>query len=681
MNSFSETNYFIAIIVVLIAVIVWTYVYFNSKLKKQNSDFKETLIKTQNIEQNKNALLSGLSDNIYELTQNLVKTEDETDNNIEDEILNSTNNLRELLKIQSNQVEVYNETFIFSSVLDDISTYLASNFNSRDTEVVFNINQDVPYSLHGDVAHLSRIINNILEFSVQATPQGKVSLNIKSKKVNVNTILLNIQIKDTGKSFSNSEIEKLFELYYDNKKNEHIGLRLYIAKKLTLAIGGKISVHTSLASGNTFVLEIPMQINDISSIDKLKTVTKNILDEKVLIYSDKAATGVSLQKLFSSFYRKVDNVKYEALNRKSIQLSNFDILVLDSHFFNDINIKLLEDLKKKKEIYIIAFSSIFKNFNYEQYDIIDSYIQTPSNIERIVEIVKTIELKKNSIEDKTQSFPSKGNDKCFVYTEPMEEAKNIDLDSFTYFQGIRLLIVEDNLINQKIILSVLKKSGMEIDIANNGQEALDFLQIDKKDYDVILMDISMPIMDGILATKYIREHKKFDAIPIITFTAFAMGVEIEQMFKAGCNAYLTKPLNVKKLYNVFNMFLTPTTREVSRNKVMEIDGLDIVKGIANADSNEVLYKETLKEFVLVHKDKTYFIPKWIEEKSFERIRVSCSEMQGILEAIGAYEMKELVDEMQKNFLYEKEAFLDQYLECYPKKFNDLIDTIHFYLKD
>ena len=251
-------------------------------------------------------------------------------------------------------------------------------------------------------------------------------------------------------------------------------------------------------------------------------------------------------------------------------------------------------------------------------------------------------------------------------------------------QGIDILVATPgrllDLINQKIIVSVLKKSGMEIEIANNGQEALDMLFVEQKMFDIVLMDISMPVMDGLIATQHIRAREAYDKMPIITFTAFAMGSEIEEMFDAGCNAYLTKPLNIKKLYHAFSMFLRPSHREVSLHKTIEIEGLDIEVGIYNADESEVLYKETLKEFVLVYKDMSESIPKWIKEKRYERVKLACNEIDGILNAIGAYEMKVLVNDMQKHFLYSNEEFLDQYSRLYPEKFNNLIEAIEHYLQ-
>lgn len=199
-------------------------------------------------------------------------------------------------------------------------------------------------------------------------------------------------------------------------------------------------------------------------------------------------------------------------------------------------------------MHIVAYSSIFSMPYNENNELIDTYLKTPANLERIVELIDCVEDNNKEatlIDEVNISTDIDNTEKLLVYKKPIEEMKNIDIDCFTYFKGSRLLIVEDNLINQKILASVLKKSGMEIEIANNGQEALDFLFVEGKQFDIVLMDISMPVMDGLLASERIRQKSNFDKMPIVTFTAFAMGAEIEQMFDIGCNAYLTKPLNIK----------------------------------------------------------------------------------------------------------------------------------------
>jgi len=666
--------YLIGLIIFLCLMLVALYFYFTAKIAKQTIEFRDNVNKAQERETHQNALLSSLGDNMYNLTKH---------EGIEGEILISANNLRELLKIQANKIEQYQEKFTFSHMLDDVVIYLSSNFATRNTELVFNIDEKIPQYLTGDVVHFSRIVNNILEYAIQSTPQGKVLFSVESTQSMGNKIILNIEIKDGARGFSDEQFETLFELVYDEKSNEQKGLHLYIAKKLTLAMGGTIEAHRGMASGNTFSLQLPMYLNEESTVNDIMEHKENIEEKKVLICSEKSATEASLKKLFTYFYKDVMCVKPEALEKRKVNVMDYDVLVLDDNFFTITNVEHLKLIKGNKDIYIVAFRSIFSP-KKEEVDIIDFSVCTPTNLVNIASLIREM-VDNETIEEKEQvsshvETPEISNDGLvLVYRDAIEEMPNIDIDCFTYFKGAKLLIVEDNLINQKIIVSVLKKSGMNIEIANNGQEALDLLFIEGKRFDIVLMDISMPVMDGLIATERIREKSEFDSMPIVTFTAFAMGTEIEKMFDVGGNAYLTKPLNIKKLYSIFDMFLAKEVREVSLQKSIEIEGLDIQKGIALADESEALYKETLKEFVLVYKDMENAIPKWIKEKHYKRVKLACNEIQGILDAIGAYELKTLVDEMQKNFLYQNEDFLDNYILLYPQKHHALMDAIEHYL--
>jgi len=188
--SFSSTGFLSIAIITLLLLLAGLYLYFTKRLSHQKEMFHTQLEKEKEKELNKTLLLSNMSDDIYELTQNLVNPEEEKDEALEEEILHSANNLRELLKIQANKVEIYKEKFVFSHMLDDVSTYLASNFKQRNTEVVFNIHENVPRYLTGDVIHFGRIINNILEFAIGSTPQGKVTLEITCDKPLSNDIIL-----------------------------------------------------------------------------------------------------------------------------------------------------------------------------------------------------------------------------------------------------------------------------------------------------------------------------------------------------------------------------------------------------------------------------------------------------------------------------------------------------------
>jgi CheY-like chemotaxis protein len=266
-----------------------------------------------------------------------------------------------------------------------------------------------------------------------------------------------------------------------------------------------------------------------------------------------------------------------------------------------------------------------------------------------------------------------------VVKELIPETEYIDLDCFSYFKGAKLLVVEDNMLNQKIITNVLKQSGIEIDLAENGQVALDLLFKKHKAYDMVLMDISMPIMDGITTTRIIRRASRYNHLPIVTFTAFSLGPEIEAMFEAGANAYLVKPLNIKQLYTVFTLFMGNVNRGLSLKQMLEIQGLDIEKGLENVDGDLSIYQKILEEFMYRYHGSIDLVPKWIEEKRYDRVRLECKEMLPFLSHIGAYDMHDMVQDMQRQFTYRNEHLLDKFKLLYRTKMQALQDTIHVYL--
>jgi CheY-like chemotaxis protein len=291
---------------------------------------------------------------------------------------------------------------------------------------------------------------------------------------------------------------------------------------------------------------------------------------------------------------------------------------------------------------------------------------------------KSSNLSSRYIDEITTVYSSKPK---LPYTsrEPLKESENISRTDFIIFQGSKVLLVEDNIITQKIILSTLHKSGIDLTIASNGAEALDLLFTQKKEFDLILMDINMPLMDGYTATKKIRAKKQYDTLPIITFTAFTLGEEIKTMFEMGANSFLTKPLNIGQLYTVFNTYLVDNYRQISLLESIKIDGLDVKHGIAMADNNKAAYRQSLRDFMLLYKNMVHTMPRWINENESDRILAACMSMGDTLKFIGAYELQDIVFRMKKIYIYNTEHRIEEFQEIFPKKLEKLIKAIERYL--
>jgi len=282
----------------------------------------------------------------------------------------------------------------------------------------------------------------------------------------------------------------------------------------------------------------------------------------------------------------------------------------------------------------------------------------------------------------TQKRPEKVNRERtlpFRTNKPFTETENIKTDDFIVFKGAKILFVEDNVINQKILLSTLKKSGISICIANHGEEALEILFEKKKVFDLILMDISMPVMDGYTTTQKIREDHRFDILPIVTFTAFTQGSEIHKMFDLGANGHITKPLNIAQLYTVFATYLPGIKREVSSIERLNINGLDIRHGIIMENGDEAAYRQSLYEFLLLYKGMVDTMPYWIDHHKSERIMATCSQMGKRLKHIGAYDLAAIVFRMKKIYIYNTEHRIEEFREIFPQKLQILIQSIEGYL--
>jgi CheY-like chemotaxis protein len=244
------------------------------------------------------------------------------------------------------------------------------------------------------------------------------------------------------------------------------------------------------------------------------------------------------------------------------------------------------------------------------------------------------------------------------------------------------LIVEDDVINQKVLSNILKSSGIEITIANNGREAVNIVKEGEIDFDMVLMDINMPVMDGYVATQMIRLDTQFNDLPIIAFTALALESEREKIFNSGMNAYLTKPLNIGKLYTVFKMYRGAPKRTTSEEYVereISADILDIQKGISYANHNTGFYMEILREFLDAYGESADVFAKLVREHRYEQIKMLCIDMKGLTGSIGAKEMFGLILEVHQYLLYHKESLLENYVDAYAEKLERLKGEIHRYL--
>ncbi len=667
---------------------------------------KEIFDRQLEMEKNQTKLLSNMSENIYGMVNKALKKEEGKESrnepamslvrhepelssfdgidNIEDRLLTVTNDLIEFLRLKSDKIEIVNETFNLNNVLNEISGYICNKYKGRQVDLIFDINNNVPRLLVGDSLHLGQVINSILEHMMERLESGELKLEISMYSTYEESIELEFQFHDTGDGITEEALESLFNPYYDEQSSTYRGLGLFVSGELVKMMKGELSAHSQLGKGTSFTLTVPLEIHDRQNKRMYRLPEKVLTGKKVFIVDDNYNAALAIKKTFAYFRHEVRVLSKEAFLKNMPNLMPYDIVVLHESLFNQRLMDYLSKLKLGKELKIIALNSLLR-VDEEQFsdDLIDVYLYTPLNQERIFEmIVGMYDISVESIED---GNPEKEN-ALKIYKSHIQETKDISQSSFAAFRDKHILIVEDNVINQKVLSSLLVPGGVKISLANNGQEAVDMIKEKKMKFDLVLMDINMPILDGYAATEMIRLDPKYDTLPIVAFTALVLDSEIEKMYSCGINAFLSKPLNIGKLYTALSMFLLESKKAAEAEVVtaekeeqVVLKGLDVKHGIAHANNSKVLYMEVLSEFMAAYGKSDILYKKLVNEHRYEQIKMLCIDMRGLTGTIGAHDMLELVNKIHHAILYKNQATLPDFIHRYHSEITALNSSIEEYL--
>ena len=663
--------------------------YISSKqMYKIEKMHQEMLEKQKEIEQSQSLFLASMSENIHEIVEKTYRDSGVKENQADQpeivkgkKLLDVTNDLIEFLRLKSKKVEIINEKFNLNNVLNEVSGSVCSKFKGSPVELIFNIDNSIPRYLIGDSLNLEKTLHNLLEYVLSEVDSGEVTLEIMMFGTYEEKVELQFRLSDMGAGLSADQIEKLFIPVYDEKSKEYKGLGLFVAKELISMMRGELVVHSTEGKGTTFTMTLPFEVLDPSNRRNYRLPEKVLTAKKVFISDRNYNSALAIKKMFAYFRHDVKVLSKEEFLKRMHNLTAYDIVVLDESLFNARTIEYLKKLKKDRDIKVIALNSLLeKDEDTKMDDVVDRILTKPINQERIFElIVNLYTIDKMKPSDKKSDLVEES---ALTHRADIVETAHVSQTSFKDFEGTRLLIVEDDVINQKVLSNILKVSGINITIANNGREAVNIVKENDGGFDMVLMDINMPIMDGYVATQMIRLESQFDDLPIVAFTALALESEREKIFNSGMNAYLTKPLNIGKLYTVFKMYM-PVSKELSAperaSTVVSTNVLDIKKGIGYANDNEGFYMEILNEFLDAYGNSAELFAKLVEEHRYEQVKMLCLDMKGLTGTIGAKEMYGLISKVHQKVLYHQEEMLVDYIDAYEKELNRLRSEIERYL--
>ncbi|MBV7316075.1 hybrid sensor histidine kinase/response regulator [Shewanella sp. NIFS-20-20] len=480
------------------------------------------------------ALHSGLSDKQHHYVSKI--------DHAAKSLLGIINDILDFSKVEAGKLSIENIDFLLDEVLDNLANVIGMKADDKHLEFLFDIDPHLPSALVGDPLRLGQVLINLCGNSIKFTEKGEIIVKVKQlESSDDDNIIIQFEIIDSGIGMSEEQLGRLFKSFSQadgsiTRKYGGTGLGLTISKSLVELMGGNIWVKSEPGKGSVFGFTIEAGLQDVKA-RKFYQPVDDLQAKRVLVVDDNDAAREIMMGLLKAMNFRVMTVSngFEAVTavEKGInELDPFDVVFMDwmlpgidgIETTKQIRDKISED-KLPKFIMVTAYGREV-GLSGENEKLFDGLVIKPVNPSLIFDAI----MNAFGVMKKTEALEARRS-------EPEQS-------DFSIIKNANVLLVEDNETNQEVAIGILEPYGPNIKVANNGQEALDWLE--KQNFQLVLMDMQMPVMDGITATKHIRNTLK-SAIPIVAMTANAMSQDVENCKAAGMNDHLGKPINVNEL--------------------------------------------------------------------------------------------------------------------------------------
>lgn len=473
-----------------------------------------------------------------------------------DSLLTVINDILDFSKVESGQLSLEAIDFDPEVMAFDVCDLIQPRIADKPVEIVCRIGANVPSNVKGDPGRYKQVLINLMTNAAKFTEKGEIELTLNVEKEDEALITLHVAVRDTGIGISKDKQEMIFEAFHQAESSVTrefggTGLGLAICKQLSQLMGGDILLESEPGKGSTFHFIAEMEKSDKKPSKFLKPVS--LKGKKVLVVDDNAHNREILSHQLASLEMEVvaldkGSETIPTLSAAEEQATPFDLCILDIVMPDLSGIEVAKQIRRlnspNAHLPLLAFTSSYspriKDFRELGFD---GFLPKPVRKSKLIQILEQV---LGVIrESRTENEPP--TQKGIITQHSMADAAK---------HSTRILLVEDNSINQKLILRLLTKAGYQVKAVNNGIEAVKTFINASGQFDIIFMDVQMPVMDGKSATRAIRSQG-FAKIPIIAMTAQAMKGDREKCLEAGMNDYISKPIKREEVFAMVKKWTFP----------------------------------------------------------------------------------------------------------------------------
>jgi PAS domain S-box-containing protein len=531
------------------------------------------------------------------------------------------NDILDFSKIEAGKLSMETTDFRLEDVMDNVATLIGVKARDKAIELLFSTGTDVPTALRGDPLRLGQILTNLGNNAVKFTDKGDIVIGVEKVSQTGAEAELHFWCRDTGIGMTPEQRAVLFQSFSQadvstTRKFGGTGLGLAISKKLVEMMNGRVWVESQPGKGSTFHfharfgLQAEPMPRRMLHIDELRGT-------RVLIVDDNASAREILSSMMRSFGLKTDvaiDGRHALTKVRDAESASrfYDLVVMD---WKMPEMDGLETLCKLRDLNLPKLPAVIMLTAYGREDALEEAHDRGVHLETALSKPVTPSTLLEAIGEalgKGRIGETRAHDRAGKARAGM-----------LGLQGARLLLVEDNEMNQELALELLRGAGIDVVVANNGREALDTLARDPR-FDGVLMDCQMPVMDGYAATRAIRSDPALHDLPIIAMTADVMAGDREKVIDAGMLDHIAKPINVDEMFATISRWIKPgqlrhaaispadSQTPPAPAAFDQLDGIDSRAGLAATGGNDALYRRLLIKFRDSERD---FTPRFVSARS------------------------------------------------------------------
>jgi len=522
-------------------------------------------------------------------------------------LLGIINDILDFSKIEAGKMDIEAIPYDLDETLDNVASIVSVKAEEKDLEVIFDIHRETPRHLVGDSLRLSQVLINLTNNAIKFTERGHILLSARLEKSVGNSALLRFAITDTGIGLTEVQKSKLFQSFSQadgstTRKYGGTGLGLAICKRLVELMGGEVGVDSVPGQGSTFWFTLDVGVVAAAEESEIRFVPSvDLRGMRCLVADDNPEMRRILAETLESFSFRVsvasDGPEALKVLRAAAKDDPFKLALLDWKMPGLNGDAVARQIKEDPTLRV---PQILMVTAYGREDVmrqaesagVNAFLVKPVSTSTLFDTI--MEVFGKDVAKRVRGGRTKSG---------------VDIDALARIRGASVLLVEDNEINQQVATELLEQAGLVVTIACNGLEAV--AAVAGGDFDIVLMDIQMPEMDGLEATARIRQSGKpgVEDLPIVAMTAHAMASDREKSIEAGMNDHVAKPIDPEELSAALVRWITPGERAAALAPALlhpplvddelpltGLPGLSIKNGLARVGGNRKLYRKLLGKF-------------------------------------------------------------------------------------